>query len=345
MKGDAPLLPSRIPLRAGLLACQVAISVFLVADASLITRAFGLVATQNPGFDTSDVSVVTFELPGSYQTPRRRAFSRQLLQRGETALAPRPAAFTDTAPFARGGREWTVAELPGGKAGLDKDVLVREVSPGFFDVIQVPIVEGRTLASTDVADRGVLVNEAMAKRFWPGESALGRIFVSGGDRHVVGVVRDTRAYAATSWSPSRPCTNRSPDERFPSCSFRHLDPAGLDALRSLALALEPDVQIHAAPLDRNLDALLREPRLITAIANAIGLLALALASFGVFSVVRLHRRAAEGGNRHPHGARRAAGASRSSRPAASAVRSPQVLPPASPGRRPRRGSSARFSMA
>ena len=102
MKGDTPLLASRIPLRSGLLAIQVGISVLLVTDASLITRALGRVTVQDPGFDAHDVAVVTFELPGSYDTPRRRAFSQQLLQRGELAVAPRPAAVTDTAPFARG---------------------------------------------------------------------------------------------------------------------------------------------------------------------------------------------------------------------------------------------------
>jgi hypothetical protein len=106
-----------------------------------------------------------------------------LLLRGEAVVSPRPAAFTDTAPFARGVREWTTADRPGRNPALDTDVLLREVSPRFFDVLQVPLVAGRTLSAGDVASRGVLVNESMASG--SGRKRARLQFVSNGDRQVV----------------------------------------------------------------------------------------------------------------------------------------------------------------
>ena len=158
MKDDAPTgYRHEMSLRSVLLAVQVAVSLVLLIDASLVTRAIQRVAVQDTGFVDDDVSVVTFELPASYDTARRRAFAQQLLLRGGQAVAPRASAFTDTAPFARGGREWATADLPGGRAGLDTDVLVREISPAFFDLLQVPLGRGdATLTTGDVAGQGVL---------------------------------------------------------------------------------------------------------------------------------------------------------------------------------------------
>ena len=219
----------------------------------------------------------------SARIPRRRGAARSAAAaRGGQAVA-RASAFTDTAPFARGGREWATADLPGGRAGLDTDVLIREISPEFFDLLQVPLVAGRALTTGDVAGQGVLVNETMARRFWPGESALGRIFLSHGERHVVGVVKDTRMYAGNVtfvWPAMyEPIGGRS----IPQMLVKHADAGAVAAIRALAVALEPRAQIRVAPLSANLARLLDEPRVNAMLADALGLLALALAAFGVFS--------------------------------------------------------------
>jgi predicted permease len=303
-KSGGPWLAGTIPLRTVLLAVQVAGSITLLVNAALITRGIERVAAQDPGFAVDGVSVVSVTLPASYDTARRRAFARQLLLRTDHALTPGRAAFTDTAPFARGGREWTTARLPA-RPARDGDVLIREVSPEFFDVLGIPVIAGRRLTTQDAAGPGVLINESMARRFWPGENAVGRTFLSSGERQVLGVVRDTRMYAGSvtlSWPAMyEPIAGRT----IPQLLVRGLDPAAFDAVRSLAVALEPRAHVTAAPLAGNLDRLLDEPRLHAALAGTLGGIALGLAAFGVFSVFAfsVQQRTVELGIRMALGAR------------------------------------------
>ena len=139
------------------------------------------------------------------------------------------------------------------------------------------------LTVDDAAARGVLIKESMATRFWPGESALGRTIRSDGDRHVVGIVKDTRMYAGNMILAESALYEPIAGRTIPQLLVQHADAAAFEAVRTLAVALEPRAQVHIAPLGDNLNRLLDEPRLYAAFATALGLLTLLLATFGVFS--------------------------------------------------------------
>ena len=194
---------------------------------------------------------------------------------------------------------WTTADLPGGRAGLDTDVLVREIYPGFFDLLRVPLVAGRTLAPGDVEGRGVLINESMARHFWPGETALGRTFVSHGNRQVVGIVKDTRMYAGnvTFVGPAmyQPIGGRA----IPQMLVKHADASAVAAVRALAVALEPRAQIRVAPLSANFARLLDEPRVNAMLADALGFAGAGAGRVRRLQRFRLQRRTTEGPARRP----------------------------------------------
>ena len=267
-----------VPLRSLLLAAQVAIAIVLLVNAGLLLHAVRTAAAADPGFDMRGVSVVSFQLPASYETPRLRRFARHILADGE--LRGAAFAFADNAPFGVGERMWVTAA-----SGIHQpeDVLAVEVSPGYFETLGIPIVAGQGLAAGD-GPRGVVVNEAMAREFWPGGSPIGQALEFDGARVVVGVVKDVRHYpfAPRTIFPTvySPINGRT----IPQILVRRLEAGSLQALTAFAQRLEPRARVVAAPLARNLDERLATSRVGAGLASGVGILGLLLAAVGVFSV-------------------------------------------------------------
>ena len=223
LKGRAFAAASRIPLRSILLAAQVAIAIVLVLNAGLIVRGVRSAADASPGFDMTDVSVVSFELPASYETPRRRAFARQMLADAPPLMAGHASGFADIVPFGTGGRMW--APILDAK-GQDAAVVALETSPGYFETLGIPIVLGRNFLPGDMLEKAAIVNESMARDLWPDGSPIGRTVVSAGTAHrVVGVARDVRHHAFAIRA-TLPTMYTSIDGRtVPQMLVRHLDAA------------------------------------------------------------------------------------------------------------------------
>jgi len=97
---------------------------------------------------------------------------------------------TTNEPFSQGNPE--VFRLPGETTEQAKRINVVDVTPGYLDVLRVPIVTGRDFLETDVNRPVALINETMARRFWPNDDPIGKAFVAGqaDTREIVGVVRN-----------------------------------------------------------------------------------------------------------------------------------------------------------
>ena len=100
-------------------------------------------------------------------------------------------AFASDAPLDQG--RMMRYRLPSDPAAREYDAWVVGMSRGFLDVLGMPIVAGRDIEPSDGED-AVLVNQALARSLWPGESALGKVIIDDGERRVVGVVRDASVY-------------------------------------------------------------------------------------------------------------------------------------------------------
>jgi putative ABC transport system permease protein len=193
---------SRQRLRAGLLVAEVALALMLLAGAGLMVRTMLRLRAVDPGFDPSGVLALTVVLPETrYATPEgRKQFFDGALERMRALPGVRSAEAAFCPPL--GGGCWgSVYLIEGRPTPAQADIpsaAFNIVTPGYFEAMGIPLREGRAF---DEADRTydppvIVVNEAMARLYWPQESALGKRIKQGFPeddapyREIVGVVAD-----------------------------------------------------------------------------------------------------------------------------------------------------------
>jgi putative ABC transport system permease protein len=288
--------------RRVLVVAEIGLSVALLAAAGLMIRSFVLLRGVNPGFRTSGVETMRVDLPaGRYGAAERQsAFFDQLLE--DLAAAPGVEAVAAAArlPFAGGDSTRSIVlDVPG--AATDAWGGIRVISPGYFDVMGIPLRRGRFFSDADRAGSlpVAIVNETMARRYWPGSDPIGHSFRIGGSDtrlEIVGVVADVK-YASLRDSTSPEFYQ--PYRQAP-WSFMHVvvrTSIGRDALgREVASALgRIDPALPSSPL-RSIDALLsrsvsldRFEMLGLGIFAAVALSLAVVGLYGVMSFVVTHR--------------------------------------------------------
>jgi putative ABC transport system permease protein len=183
---DALRVASQAPghTRAGaaLLAVQIALSLMLVIGAALLVRSLWNLQQLDPGFRADHLLTMQLWLPPArYTTPSRVAeFYQEVLRRLHEFPEIREAAVVNTRPFLgwRLGARLHVPGRPLDATGEDPIVSLRVVSPGYLAALGAPLLRGRRLADSDGPTSApvALINETMARRFWPSEDPLGKSF-------------------------------------------------------------------------------------------------------------------------------------------------------------------------
>jgi predicted permease len=179
-------------LRHALVVAQVAASLVLLFAAGLLLRALATAEALDLGFRTAGVVYADYDPRAARYSPARaEAFSRALLDAARALPGVTDVALTSHVPL-HGGVRRTTVHLGGFDADAGQAAIVASVSPGYFSVLQLPFVAGHGFDDT----RGVpavVVSDGLARRFWPGEPALGkslRIPGSSAPLTVVGIVHD-----------------------------------------------------------------------------------------------------------------------------------------------------------
>lgn len=182
---------------------EVALSVILLVGASLLVRTFVLLNGVDPGFNHSHVVVMTMPLHGSQPATAAGVASMVREARRELEAVPGVAnsAATFSAPYAS--RLGLPFSSVSGKSVISGDGEWMAVSPGYFGTLEIPVLGGRDFNASDTRDAPavVLLNEAMARRYWAGRDPVGQQIVIGKDlgpmfeakpRLIIGIVGDAR---------------------------------------------------------------------------------------------------------------------------------------------------------
>ncbi len=280
-------------MRNGLVVAQVALSLVALAGASLFARSLQNARRIEPGFDVGRLAVLSFNLGAQGYTPARGAsFYRELIERASRLPGVESAALATHEALFGGGFGRTV--FPEGVTGdsVGTFVLVNTVSPHYLATAGTPLLRGRDIEAIDREGgaRVAVVNEAMAKRYWPGADPIGRRFHFFGTEpyEVVGVAKDSKlwtldeepracAYVALAQNYSPAATLYVRSER-PS--------AQLAALRAEIQRLDERLPVFGVGSFRErVEASLWAPRMAAGLLGAFSGLALTIASIGLYGVM------------------------------------------------------------
>ena len=282
-------------LRGMLVGIQVAVCMVLLISAGLLMRALYSAQTTDPDFQYRNVSVVSFSLRGrDYENDATVvAFQQRLFERIAAIPGVDNVAQVSKIPLSLGRRQ-TMFRLP----GQDQwhEVNVNTVSPTYFSLVAIPILRGRafTAAELDDSSRAAIITESTARRYWPGDDPVGRTLVMGlGPNQevtleIIGVAKDAQVsqVAATDSSylylPATPKAQRGVGLVVRS----QVDFGALaTSIRAVTRELDAGLVLRVSRLEENLEFWRAGSRLIAGLSGSISLLALVLASVGVYGVV------------------------------------------------------------
>jgi putative ABC transport system permease protein len=201
-------------LRNGLVVAEVCLSLVLLIGASLFMRSFVNLQRASAGFDTAPLLTMRFYMPAE-QYPTDVSKTRRvedILRRIQALPGVQTAFASNLVPLGGGGGDARIV-IDGHptRKGEEPDILFTGVTAHLYDTLGLHLVRGRDVTPTEALSRApvAVVNDTMARRFWPKEDPIGRRFRTLDDDAtwftVVGIVPDIRQYNLDTTEPVEPC--------------------------------------------------------------------------------------------------------------------------------------------
>jgi putative ABC transport system permease protein len=297
----------RARLRAVLVAGEVALAFMLLIGAGLLLRSFVQLTRTDLGFDPRGRAEVQLFLWDRNPTAAGRvATLNDMLERIRALPDVDMAAAVTGLPFhpsqinSRGGLH--IDGQPPAEPGQEDRVLTIAATPEYFDVMQIPVRAGRAFTARDDASapRVAIVNDAFARRYFPGESAVGRRISIGYmgapvTREVVGVVGDVRMQSyRDAAEPQVYMPHAETGSGSVTLVARSSGPAAalVARMREQISAVDPGQSIyHAAPVDRLVATTLAGERFQLLLVGAFSSIALLLAAIAIYGTIGTMARA------------------------------------------------------
>jgi predicted permease len=288
-------------LRGGLCVAQVALGMILLSAAALLASGFHRLMHRDLGFEPEGLLSFSLSLPGQeYSSARQIDFYHRLL--ASLLAAPAVASAAAAMPLPLTGDQMTVAfniqDRPSDPSGRPRSNMAI-VTPGYFRTIGTPVLRGRDFTGRDdaAAPPVLIVNQAFADRFFPGQNAIGKRIEPGAAsgpegprmREIVGIVGNARQ---SLFKPEPDPVYYLPYKQMPWCC-----PSPLVRGASSSVPLQPEIRAAVASLDRQvplfdvrtLEEMRQEggaaPRFLTLLLSAFALVALFLTATGLYGLL------------------------------------------------------------
>src|SRR5215470_20302681 len=277
---------------------EVALAVVAMVGAALFLRSFERSRVIDPGFSPAGVALARFDFSTTgYNAQQTDSFCRRLHDRLLQLPGVTAASYEDSAPLGFDGGNWETLEVEGYVPRPNENMKIYRdlVSPGFFDSMKIPLVEGRDFDWHDEAatPRVMIVNQEFAHRFLPNRNPIGhRVHGWGEWFTIVGVARDSKYHRVTEnpqpyfYIPVRQIFQPEYGLTFHVRTSGSINEAILSVRREAA-AIDPTITIFdAEPMTEYISASLFGAKItadLLSLLNGIGLLLAAMGLYGVMA--------------------------------------------------------------
>jgi putative ABC transport system permease protein len=293
----------RHPLRSIFVVLQITLSLVLLVGAGLMVKGMRTLISLTHDFSPSTVLALRLNLPESrYKDEQQMSlFYDRMLEKIASTPGVRQAAIASQLPFSDGGdinmSPFAIENRPVSSPRERRTAVVQYVSPSYFSLLNIALRQGRLITNDDAFTTlpVAVINQRLAKKYWPGQSALGQRLRVGTDGSggawmtIVGVVADVRnSWISTQPEPGIYAPYRQSPPHFVALALRTQGPpiAALSSVRHRIAEMDAELPLYKImPYDEMIHQSVLGPRYVAVLLSVLGLIALVLAAVGLYGVM------------------------------------------------------------